>query len=69
MQKVNIARKEMAAGFAKVWNHKGVVIVLDDVHFAFATDFSNMLFASFFEQQAQAAAKAAELKKIKIVEG
>jgi hypothetical protein len=63
-----IVRKEMAVGFSKVWTHKGIAIFLDDVHLAFATDFANVMLNNFLQQQAQAAAKAVDLKKIKIVE-
>lgn len=68
-QKVDIAKKAHADSFAKVWTHNGLAIFLDDVHKQFAVDFSNMMFASFFDQQARAAAVAAEKAKIKIVEG
>jgi hypothetical protein len=57
MPKVTVAKLEMAEGFAKVWNYKGIAIALDTPQLTFACDFANMLFTSFFEQQ-QALAKA-----------
>jgi hypothetical protein len=63
-----IIQKPMVDGFAKVWTHKGLAIFLDEVHKQFALDFSNVMLNNFIQQQAQAAAKAAELKKIVIAE-
>jgi hypothetical protein len=63
-----LVRKEMAAGFAKVWTHKGLAIFLDEVHHQYATDFANVMLNNFIQQQSAAAAKAAELKKIVVVE-
>lgn len=67
--RVNVAQRQHADGFAKVWTHNGLAIFLDDVHKQFACDFANMMIASFIDQQGRAAAAAAELKKIKVVEG
>jgi hypothetical protein len=73
MSKVEIAKLQMAEGFAKVWNYKGIAIALDTPQLTFACDFANMLFTSFFEQQAKAvlAAKQAAEQKAKsvLVEG
>jgi len=63
-----IIQKSMVDGFAKVWTHKGLAIFLDDVHKQFALDFANICLNNFLQQQSVAAAKAAELKKIVVVE-
>jgi hypothetical protein len=68
MPMLKIATKQMADGFAKVWKYGRVSIFLDDVHKQFATDFANMIVTSFVADQQAKAAKAAELKKIKVVE-
>jgi hypothetical protein len=65
---LNIATKEMADGFSKVWTCKGVAIFLDNVHKQFAVDFANMIVTSFVMDQQKKAQAAAELKKIKVVE-
>jgi hypothetical protein len=69
MPPVNIAKLEMAKGFAKVWTYKGLAVPLDDAQLQFACDFTNMIFTSFFEQQAKAmvAAKQAAEQKAKSV--
>jgi hypothetical protein len=58
----------MADGFAKVWKYGRVSIFLDDVHKQFACDFADMILTSFIQEQQMKAAKAAELKKIKVVD-
>ena len=75
MPPVKMVTKEMVDGFAKVWNYKGLAVPFDDAHKQFAVDFCNMIFTSFFEQQAKAllAAKAKlateeNNKKIMLVE-
>ena len=69
MPPVKMVTKEMVDGFAKVWNYKGLAVPLDDVHKEFCKDFCNMVFTSFFEQQAKAllAAKQAAEQKAKSV--
>jgi hypothetical protein len=55
MAKIEIAKLQMAEGFSKVWNYKGIAIALDTPQLTFACDFANMLFTSFFEQQRELA--------------
>jgi hypothetical protein len=52
--------------FGKVWNHKGVAIILNDLHIEFARDFANVVLRNFVQQVAmqQMAAKAAAPKII-----
>ena len=64
----NVVTKQMADGFSKVWKYGRVAIFLDDAHKQFATDFANMILTSFIQEQQAKAAKAAELKKIKVVD-
>jgi hypothetical protein len=52
---LNIAKREMADGFAKVWTHNGLAFALDDVHKQFACDFANVVITSFIDQQQKAA--------------
>jgi len=40
-------------GFAKVWTHKGVAILLSDLHIEFARDFANVMLRNFVMQVAQ----------------
>lgn len=40
-----------AKSFGKVWDSGGIKIILDDVHFKFATDFANIALRSFIDQQ------------------
>jgi len=56
-------------GFAKVWTHKGVAILLSDLHIEFARDFANVMLRNFVMQVAQQQAQkvAAEAAK-KIME-
>jgi hypothetical protein len=68
MPMLNVATKQMADGFSKVWKYGRVAIFLDDVHKQFAADFANMILTSFINEQQMKAAKAAELKKIKVVD-
>ena len=68
MPMLNVATKQMADGFSKVWKYGRVAIFLDDVHKQFAVDFANMILTSFINEQQMKAAKAAELKKIKVVD-
>lgn len=49
--------------FAKVWNHNGVVVPLDDVHIAFATDFAQVILTGFVQYIQQMQKKALEAKK------
>lgn len=54
--------------FSNVWRHKGVAIPMQDIHLRFAADFANVALKSFIETaQRQAAAKAAEAAKPKVV--
>lgn len=66
---LKIATLPMAEGFSQAWNYNGVAIVLDKVSQQFAVDFANMVITSFLQEQQKKAAAAAELKKIKVVEG
>lgn len=57
-----------AEGFSKVWNHKGIIIPLQEPHIQFATDYANVVLNSFVQQTLQASAakqKAAEEAKAK----
>ena len=63
--------KQQVAGFASVWDHKGVKIILNDIHIQFAMDFANVVLRNFVQQvaaQQMVAAQAAAAKKI-IAEG
>jgi hypothetical protein len=59
-----VVHKEHVDGFSKVWSYHGLSIPLEDAHKQFALDFCNVMFTSFFEQQAKMLAikKAAEEK-------
>ena len=60
--------KEEAHRFAQVWRYKGIVILMDDAHLQFATDFANAAVKSLLDNvRAAQAAKAAKAKPI--VEG
>lgn len=51
--------------FSSVWNWKGIAVPLDDVHIAFATDYSNVCLRSLFAQvQEQVATMAARIKEL-----
>ena len=55
-----------AAKFAKVWNHNGVNIILQDSSLKFAEDFANVVLRNFVQScaaQAAALAKAAQAAK------
>jgi 4-hydroxyphenylpyruvate dioxygenase-like putative hemolysin len=60
-----------AEKFAKVWNKGGITIILSAEALDFATDFSNVVLNNFIgmcqAQATQAAAKAAEAQKPKII--
>jgi hypothetical protein len=43
--------------FAHVWRYKGIVILLDDAHLQFATDFANVVLQSFLSKVQAAQAK------------
>lgn len=63
----NVTVKD-AEQFSHVWRHKGVAIPMLDVHLQFAADFANIVLKSFVENaQRQAAARAAEAAKPKII--
>jgi hypothetical protein len=64
VQRVNVATRQHADNFSKVWTYGKVAIFLDDVHKQFATDFANMIIPSFIESQQRAAAAAAKPKVI-----
>lgn len=70
MQPFKVNRIE-AENFSKVWNKGGVTIILSAEALDFATDFSNVVLNNFImmcqAQQVQAAAKAAEANKSKII--
>lgn len=55
MKQFSIQRQE-AARFATIWNHKGVAIVIQDVHIDFATDFANVVLRNFIQMCQQQAA-------------
>jgi hypothetical protein len=66
MQIPQVDRKSVE-GFAKIWNHNGVALLLNDAHIDFARDFANVTLRNFVQQVAQqqmAAAQAAAAKKI-----
>jgi hypothetical protein len=46
--------KSQVEGFAKVWNYRGIAIVMDDAHIQFAVDFANVMLRSFVQQVAAA---------------
>ena len=51
--------KEEAHRFAQVWRYKGIVILMDDAHLQFATDFANAAVKSLLDNvRAAQAAKA-----------
>lgn len=71
MQQYKVQRQE-AANFAKVWNHKGVALVIQDAHIEFATDFANVVLRNFIQmcqQQVTNANSAKPEPKKLIVEG
>lgn len=41
--------KEEAHRFAQVWRYKGIVILMDDAHLQFATDFANAAVKSLLD--------------------
>lgn len=52
-----------ATNFSKVWNYKGVEILLEVPHCQFATDYANIVLKSFVDQmvaKAQLAKQQAE---------
>lgn len=63
-----IAQLSHAKGFAKQWTHKGVAIFMDDTHLQFATDFANIMLASFIDDARRKAAEAAK-PKVVLAEG
>lgn len=58
--------KEEAKKFSGVWTNKGIAMVMNDVHFQFASDFANVCLQSFvrglLEQQAKE--EAAKVPKV-----
>lgn len=59
---------KQAQEFAKVWTHKGVAIVISDIHCEFAASFAQVVLQSFVEQaQRDAARRLAEANAKKIV--
>ena len=51
--------KEEAHRFAQVWRYQGIVILMDDAHLQFATDFANAAVKSLLDNvRAAQAAKA-----------
>ena len=66
MQIPQVDRKSVE-GFAKIWNHNGVALLLNDAHIDFARDFANVTlrnFVTMVAQQQMAASKAAMTPKI-----
>lgn len=59
---LNIAKKEHADNFGKVWTHNGIAIFLDDVHKQFAVDFANMILTSYVAEQHRKLQEAAKPK-------
>lgn len=64
MALIKVATKEMAANFAKQWTHKGVAIFMDETHYQFAADFTNVIITSFIEQKQREAREAAKPKVV-----
>lgn len=62
-QEVQVSLEE-AHKFAQVWRYKGIVILMDDAHLQFATDFANVALQSLM-----ARVRAAQPKPKLIVEG
>jgi hypothetical protein len=55
--------KDQTANFAKVWNNNGIAILLDATAIQFATDWCNIVLASFIEDQVKKfAARAAAMQ-------
>ena len=70
MQIPQVDRKSVE-GFAKIWNHNGVALLLNDAHIDFARDFANVTLRNFVQQVAQqqmAAAQATAAKKIVVAQ-
>ena len=68
MQIPQVDRKSVE-GFARVWNHNGVTLILNDAHIDFARDFANVTLRNFVSQVAQQQMAAAQAAAPKIVEG
>jgi hypothetical protein len=62
-QSVQVSREE-AHKFAQVWRYKGIVILMDDAHLQFATDFANVALQNLLQR-----VKASQAAKPKLVEG
>jgi len=61
--------RKSVEGFARVWNHNGVTLILNDAHIDFARDFANVTLRNFVSQVAQQQMAAAQAAAPKIVEG
>lgn len=62
MQALQVTYKD-TEGFSKVWNHKGIVIPMQEPHIQFATDYANVVLNNYIQmciQYAAAAKKKAE---------
>jgi hypothetical protein len=62
-QSLQVSREE-AHKFAQVWRYKGIVILMDDAHLQFATDFANIALQNLLQR-----VKASQAAKPKLVEG
>ena len=64
MQQIPQITMEEVNRFARTWTHKGVAIVVDNLHAEFTRDFANVVLKSFVQMCAQQAAEAMKPKVI-----
>jgi len=50
--------------FSHVWRYRGIVILMDDVHLQFATDFANVALQSFLGRVRASQVKSALVSKV-----
>ncbi len=53
--------------FARQWDHKGIGILVDDVHALFTRDFTNLVVRQVLQEMAAAQATAVDSKKLVVV--
>ena len=53
--------KQATLAFSKVWDSRGIKVLMDGAAIEFATDWANIVLRSYFENQVKAAMAAADL--------